>query len=91
VASENDPIKPELPAGDGKFPATPTHKIKVPGFSNVWLKDESHNLTRTHKDRMTSPLLRWDNYFFIAIIYLALAIYNPIHIICPLFTNQSCV
>ena len=52
VASENDPDNPEFPADDPKFPATPTYQIKVPGFSNVWLKDESHNPTGTHKDRM---------------------------------------
>ena len=52
VASENNPDKPEFPPDDPKFPATPTFKIKVPGFSNVWLKDESKNLTGTHKDRM---------------------------------------
>jgi hypothetical protein len=52
VGSENDPTKPEFPADDPKFPATPTYKIKVPGFSNVWLKDESHNPTGTHKDRL---------------------------------------
>ncbi|MCH7568158.1 MAG: PLP-dependent lyase/thiolase [Nanoarchaeota archaeon] len=52
VASENDPNKPEFPPGNPKFPATPTYKIKVPGFSNVWLKDESQNPTGTHKDRM---------------------------------------
>ncbi len=52
VASENDPNKPEFPADNPKFPATPTSKIKVPGFSNVWLKDESYNPTGTHKDRM---------------------------------------
>jgi len=52
VASENDPDKPEFPPDDPKFPATPSYKIKVPGFSNVWLKDESKNLTGTHKDRM---------------------------------------
>lgn len=52
VASENDPLKPEFPADDPKFPATPTYQIKVPGFENVWLKDESHNPTGTHKDRM---------------------------------------
>jgi len=52
VASENDPNKPEFPADNPKFPATPTYKIKVPGFDNVWLKDESHNPTGTHKDRM---------------------------------------
>lgn len=52
VPSENDPKKPEFPPDAPKFPATPTYKIKVPGFSNVWLKDESVNPTDTHKDRM---------------------------------------
>lgn len=52
VASENDPRKPEFPADNPKFPATPIYRIKVPGFSNVWLKDESKNPTGTHKDRM---------------------------------------
>ena len=52
VASENNPNKPEFPADNPKFPATPTFKIEVPGFSDVWLKDESVNPTGTHKDRM---------------------------------------
>jgi hypothetical protein len=52
VASENDPDRPEFPADEPKFPATPTFRIKVPGFRNVWLKDESRNPTGTHKDRM---------------------------------------
>lgn len=52
VASENDPSKPEFPPDNPKFPATPTFKIRVPGFLNVWLKDESVNPTGTHKDRM---------------------------------------
>jgi len=52
IASENDPKKPEFPADDPKFPATPTYRIRVPDFSNVWLKDESKNPTGTHKDRM---------------------------------------
>lgn len=52
VASENDPLKPEFPAENPKFPATSTGQIQVPGFSNVWLKDESQNPTGTHKDRM---------------------------------------
>lgn len=52
VASDNDPNKPEFPADDPKFPATPTYQISVPGFSNVWLKDESYNPTGTHKDRL---------------------------------------
>lgn len=52
VASENDPNRPEFPPDKPKFPATPTYKIEVPGFTNVWLKDESYNPTGTHKDRM---------------------------------------
>jgi hypothetical protein len=52
VASENDPLRPEFPADNPKFPATPTIQIDVPGFDDVWLKDESHNPTGTHKDRM---------------------------------------
>ena len=52
IASENNPNKPEFPSDNPKFPATPTFKINVPGFFNVWLKDESHNPTGTHKDRM---------------------------------------
>lgn len=52
VASENDPNNPEFPADNPKFPATPTFRIKVPDFSNIWLKDESVNPTGTHKDRM---------------------------------------
>ena len=52
VGSENDPTKPEFPADNPKFPATPTTKINIPEFPNVWLKDESKNPTGTHKDRM---------------------------------------
>src|SRR3989338_3998208 len=52
VPSENDPRKPEFPPEKPRYPATPTYRIKVPGFSNVWLKDESGNPTGTHKDRM---------------------------------------
>src|SRR6266550_4494131 len=57
VASENNPTKPEFPADAPKFPATPTTKIDVPGFSNVWLKDESKNPTGTHKDRMAWEII----------------------------------
>ena len=52
VPSENNPNRPEFPSDNPKFPATPTYRIKVKGFSNVWLKDESVNPTGTHKDRM---------------------------------------
>lgn len=39
------------------FPVTPIYQIKVPGFDNVWLKDESHNPTGTHKDRMAWEII----------------------------------
>jgi hypothetical protein len=52
VASDNDPQRPEFPADDPKFPATPTVKVDFPGYTNVWVKDESYNPTGTHKDRM---------------------------------------
>lgn len=57
VGSENDPLKPEFPPDNPKFPATPTFEIDVPGFSNVWLKDESINPTGTHKDRMAWEII----------------------------------
>ena len=50
VASHNDPLKPEFPADNPKFPATPTFEFNVPGMRNVWIKDESINPTGTHKD-----------------------------------------
>ena len=57
VRSENDPNNPAFPPENPKFPATPTFKIDVPGFSNVWLKDESSNPTGTHKDRMAWEMI----------------------------------
>ena len=66
VASENDPHKPEFPPKDPKFPATPTYQITVPGFSNVWLKDESVNPTGTHKDRMAWEIIVTYRDFLIA-------------------------
>src|SRR3989338_11239924 len=57
IASENDPSKPEFPPENPRFPATPTYKIRVPGFSNVWLKDEGLNPTGTHKDRMAWEII----------------------------------
>jgi len=60
VFPANDPDKPEFPPKPfytPKFPASETYKIKVPGFTNVWLKDESTNPTGTHKDRMAWEVL----------------------------------
>jgi len=52
VRSDNDPDNPEFPPENPHWPSTPTKKIEVPGFTNVYLKDESVNPTGTHKDRM---------------------------------------
>lgn len=57
VPSENNPHKPEFPPERPHYPATPTYRINVPGFSNVWLKDESVNPTGTHKDRMAWEII----------------------------------
>lgn len=38
VASENDPKRPEFPPDQPRFPATPTYRIEVSGFSNVGSK-----------------------------------------------------
>jgi cysteine synthase len=54
VPSNNDPGRPEFPPKPfytPAFPASETFQIEVPGFTNVWLKDESTNPTGTHKDR----------------------------------------
>lgn len=53
VASENDPEKPEFPPFAPRFPATPTYRITVPQLDRtVLIKDESWNMTGSHKDRM---------------------------------------
>ncbi len=67
VPSENNPKNPEFPPDNPKFPATPTYKIKVPGFSNVWLKDESVNkYSGTHKDRLAWEIVILYRNFLIA-------------------------
>jgi hypothetical protein len=51
--SYNDPLKPGFPPYGPNFPASETSQIDVPGFSNVWMKDESiHRYSGTHKDRL---------------------------------------
>jgi len=55
IPSTNNPKKPEFPPYPfytPKYPASETYKIEIPGFSDVWLKDESTNPTGTHKDRL---------------------------------------
>jgi|GEM_PF-448372 cysteine synthase len=54
IPSNNNPLKPEFPPKPfftPSFPASKTYQIEIPGFTNVWLKDESTNPTGTHKDR----------------------------------------
>lgn len=57
IASDNDPYNPEFPSDAPQFPASSTYQILVPGFTNVWLKDESTNPTGTHKDRMAWEMI----------------------------------
>lgn len=53
IGSYNDPTRPEFPPHAPHFPASPTRRIEVPGFTDVWLKDESvHRYSGTHKDRL---------------------------------------
>jgi hypothetical protein len=55
IPSFNNPDKPEFPPRPfftPRFPASNTFRLNVPGFTNVWLKDESTNPTGTHKARM---------------------------------------
>ncbi len=51
---------PEFPWTHPSFPATPAIPISIPGFTNVWIKDESLNPTGLHKDRMA-----WEVYLFL--------------------------
>jgi hypothetical protein len=60
IPSFNNPDKPEFPPRPfftPSFPASATFQIQVPGFTNVWLKDESTNPTGTHKARMAWEVL----------------------------------
>jgi len=66
IGSFNDPSRPEFPPENPKFPATPTKKINVPGFKKVFVKDESINPTRTHKDRMAWEIVCQYRNFLIA-------------------------
>ncbi len=67
VPSENDPNRPEFPPDNPRFPATPTYKIRVPGFANVWLKDDSINkYSGTHKDRLAWEVVILYRHFLLA-------------------------
>ncbi len=53
IASESDPDHPEFPPFSPRFPATPSYTITVPRLGRqILIKDESHNFTGSHKDRM---------------------------------------
>jgi len=66
IGSDNDPSRPEFPPDNPRFPATPTKKIELIGFDNVFVKDESVNPTGTHKDRMAWEIVRHYRNFLIA-------------------------
>ena len=57
VGSENSPLTPAFPPDDPYIQATSCYQIDIPGFSNVWLKDESQNPTGTHKDRLACEIV----------------------------------
>ena len=57
----DNPLQAEFPPKNPAFPATPTIPIHVPGFENVWLKDESQNPTGTHKDRLAWEIILYYN------------------------------
>jgi cysteine synthase len=53
VPSESDPSRPEFPPYSPRFPATPTERVAISSLGReIWIKDESHNFTGSHKDRM---------------------------------------
>lgn len=53
VPSEDDPQRPEFPPFSPRFPATPDYRIWfAPLGREITIKDESHNFTGSHKDRM---------------------------------------
>ncbi len=45
---------------------TPCRRIKIGGFSNVWVKDESRNPTGTHKDRLAKSIVSLYEKFLIS-------------------------
>jgi hypothetical protein len=60
IPSVNDPDHPEFPPKPfftPAFPASQVRPITVPGFTNVWVKDESTNPAGTHKARMAWEVL----------------------------------
>jgi threonine dehydratase len=66
IGSYNNPSRPEFPPENPRFPATPTKKIEIPGFKQVFVKDEHVNPTGTHKDRMAWEIVCQYRNFLIA-------------------------
>ena len=53
IPSHSDPERPEFPPFSPRFPATPAKTLRIPELDReVVVKDESHNFTGSHKDRM---------------------------------------
>lgn len=60
INSSKDVRAPEFPPApfyQPRFPASEIHSFRVPGFNNVWIKDESTNPTGSHKDRMALEIV----------------------------------
>lgn len=66
IGSDNDPLNPEFPPDNPRFPATPTKKLEIEGFPNVFVKDDSVNPTGTHKDRMSWEIVCQYRNFLVA-------------------------
>ncbi len=59
VVFEDENEIPEFPWLHPSFPATPTVKLQCDGFDNLWIKDESYNITGVCKDRFA-----WEVYLY---------------------------
>ena len=58
IPSHNDPERPEFPPFSPRFPATPIKQVRIPELDrDVIFKDESHNFTGSHKDRMAWEII----------------------------------
>jgi hypothetical protein len=74
IPSESDPDLPEFPPFSPRFPATPSKTISLPQIGReIIVKDESHNFTGSHKDRMAWEIV----VYYKSIIQDLLAPHHP--------------